>query len=60
MELIETCFLASVIYITKVGPWVGVPSISPLMMVSKLWPMQNTMCSKWQCSSGIWNPCRNL
>jgi len=26
-------------YITKVWHWVGVPSISPLMMVSKLWPM---------------------
>jgi len=32
-------------YNTKVRHWVGAPSISPLMMVSKLWPMQNTMCS---------------
>jgi len=39
-------------YITKVWHWVGVQSISPLMMVSKLWPGQNTVC-KWQCSSGI-------
>jgi len=33
-------------YITKVWHWVGVQSISPLMMVSKLWPMQNrpTVC----------------
>jgi len=26
---------------------VGVPSISPLLMVSKLWTMENTVCSKW-------------
>jgi len=39
-------------YITKVWHWVGVPSISPLMMVSKLWPMQNTVW-KWQCGSEI-------
>jgi len=39
-------------FITKVWQWVGVPSILPLMMVPKLWPMQNTAC-KWHCSSGI-------
>jgi len=32
------------LYITKVWHWVGVPIISPLMMLSKLWPMQNTVC----------------
>jgi len=31
-------------FITKVWQWVGVPSILPLMMVPKLWPMQNTAC----------------
>jgi len=29
---------------TKVWHWLGVPSISLLMMVSKLWPTQNTVC----------------
>jgi len=38
-------------YVTNVWHWVGVPSISPLMMAS--WPMQNTL-RKWQCSSRIW------
>ena len=47
-------------YITKVWQWLGVPSISPLMMVSKLCPMQNrpAVC-KWQYSAGIPDPCRN-
>jgi len=31
-------------YITKVWHWVRVPSISPLTMVTELWPMQNTVC----------------
>jgi len=39
-------------YITEVWHWVGLPNISPLMMVWRLWPMQNTVC-KWRCRSGI-------
>ena len=47
-------FLPVSSYITKVWHWEGVPSISPLMVVSKLLPMQNrpTVCKR-QCSPGI-------
>jgi len=60
MELIETCFLATVIILYI--PWVGVPSISPLMMVSKLWPMENrpaVQCISDNAVREFWNPCRN-
>jgi len=45
MELILDLFSDQCrhIYITKVWHWVGVPSISPLMMVSKSWSVQNTV-----------------
>jgi len=36
MKLIETCFLTSVIILTNVRHWMGVPSISQLMVVSEV------------------------
>jgi len=55
MEVIETGFLASVVIYHNSVTLDGSNEyfmVSPLMMVSKLWQMQYTVC-KWQCSSGI-------